>query len=40
MARRVREKEMALRQCKAAEIAMEEVKEGLPNLRFQVRGGR
>ncbi len=34
--RRIREKELMLRQCKLAQAAVEEVRDGLPNLRFQV----
>jgi hypothetical protein len=36
LARRVREKELLLRQCKLAGNALEEVQAGLPNLKFQV----
>lgn len=34
--RRIREKELMLRQCKVAQGSLEEVRDSLPNMRFQV----
>lgn len=36
--RRVREKELAMRQAKAAQVQLQEMQDLLPNMRFQVRG--